>query len=498
MILLDILTQIDLQFLVIVFFGVVLGIIVGAVPGLSVTMATALIVSISFAWPVKNALALIMGVYVSGVYAGAISAILINIPGAPASVATTLDGYPMARRGEASQALWTALIHSFIGSVVGLIILTIVARPITKFALAFSPIDYFLLAVFGLTTVGSLTSKSFVKGIIAGVLGIIISLVGMDPIMGTSRFTFGILNLKGGIPLISTLIGLFGFSEVLFNIGHQTFASIATKAGQVSIDFKTTIRYLPLSLKSALIGAFIGALPGAGGPIASLISYDQARRTTRSPSRPFGTGAVEGIVASEAANNGCIGGALIPMLTLAIPGDAVTAVILAAFYVHGLRPGPLLFRETPQLFHIILAGGFLASVLMFIVGVTLVPQFSKLVLIPRKILIPLVAVLCVIGAYAVHFSLFEVIVMLIFGFIGFIMRERDYSVAPMVIGLVLGEMMDSNFRRAASLLPAGDNLFYFIFSQPISFVLFILIVFSILMSIPAIKVISGKLLKRGK
>ncbi|MFA6657821.1 MAG: tripartite tricarboxylate transporter permease, partial [Mesotoga sp.] len=345
----QILAAIDLRFIFLVFVGAFAGLIVGAMPGLSVTMATAILVSVTFTWAVNDAMALMMGVYVVGVFSGAISAILINIPGAPGSVATTLDGFPMTMKGQAKKALRVATFYSFFGTMFGLIMLALLAKPVTKIALQFSPMDYFLLALFGLTTVGSLTSKNFLKGLISAALGVIISLIGIDPIMGTPRFTFGSMRLQAGISLIAALIGLFGFSEILIQIGQRSLEPIAGKLGKEKVSFRELMRHIPLSIQASLIGTFIGALPGTGGPVAALIAYDQAKKTVRKPEVPFGEGAVEGIVASESANNACIGGALIPMLTLAVPGDAVTAVLLSAMYVHGLRPGPLLFTQTPDL-----------------------------------------------------------------------------------------------------------------------------------------------------
>lgn len=481
-----VLAQLDLQFFLMVLAGSTAGLLVGAIPGLSVTMATAILVSITYGWPMKTALALIMGVYVSGVFGGAVSAILINIPGAPSSIATTLDGFPMAQKGEASKALWAATSQSFVGTLIGLLILALVAKPMTRIALAFTPTDYFLLAVFGLTTVGSLTSKSFTKGLISAVFGVLVSMVGIDPIMGTPRFTFGSTQLMGGIGLVAALIGLFGFAEVLTQIGQRNLTAISATAGRMKVDFRETFRHFPLSFRASIIGTFIGALPGVGGPVASLLAYDHARKTVKKPSRPFGEGAVEGIVASESANNACIGGALIPMLTLAIPGDAVTAVILSAFYVHGLRPGPLLFTETPDLFYTILAGGFVGAFVMLLLGIVFSPLLCKVVLVPKRILLPVVAVLCVIGSYAVNASMFDVLVMLIFGLLGFAMRERGYAVAPMVLGIVLGPLMDSNFRRAVSLASSGDNMLVSMFAHPITLVLLALIVISVLSGIPAV------------
>jgi len=461
----------SLKFFALVFLGSLLGLVVGALPGLTVTMATALLVSITMPWPMVDALALIMGVYVVGVYAGAISAVLINIPGAPSSVATTLDGFPLARQGKAKTALYAAAIHSFIGSVVGLAVLLTTAKPITKLALSFTPFDYFLFALFGLTMVGSLTSKSFLKGLVSAFIGILLGLVGMDPIFGVGRFTFGSTNLLGGVNLVPALIGLFGFSEVLTQISQRSFGTIAEKLTGERVNLREILRHWRLSIQSALIGTLIGALPGVGGPIAALMAYDAAKRTVKNPSKPFGEGAIEGVVASESANNACIGGALIPMLTMAIPGDAVTAVMLAAFYVHGLRPGPTLFVQTPELFYAVVIGGFMGAFCVLLLAVSLAPLLARVVTVPKNMLLPPVSVLCLVGAYAVNNSLFDTGLMVLFGVLGFVMRIRDYSVAPMVLGLVLGNMMDFNFRKAIALAQTSDSFLMALFGRPITLVL---------------------------
>lgn len=491
-----IIAQIDFVFVSLVFAGSVAGLFVGAIPGLSVTMATALLVSITFTWSVKNALAVILGVFVSGVYAGAVSAILINIPGAPSSVVTTFDGYPMARRGEAGLALWAATFHSFVGSVFGFLVLMFVAKPMTDFALTFTAMDYFLLALFGLTTIGTLTAKNYVKGGICAIAGLLLSMVGIDPFSGAVRYAFGISDLQGGISLIAALIGLFGFAEVLDQVARGTMEAIAGKAGRVKFSVRQMMAYMPLSIRASIIGTFIGALPGAGGPVASIIAYDHARKTVKNPSRPFGEGAIEGVIASEAANNACIGGALIPMLTLAVPGDAVTAVMLAAFYVHGLQPGPLLFVRTPELFATVLAGGFIACFALLLLGVTVVPRMAGVVLIPKKILLPVVTVLCVVGTYAVNSSMFDVTLMFIFGLAGFMMRTRGYPPAPLVLGLVLGEMMDSNLRRAINMAMAGDSMFIELFGRPSSIILSALVIISIGAAIPSVKARMGAAARR--
>lgn len=476
----DMFSIIDFNFILLVFIGSIAGLFVGAMPGLSVTMATALLVSVTFTWEVNNAMALIMGVFTVGVYSGAVTAILINIPGAPSSVATTLDGYPMAKKGEPLLALKTAAYYSFLGTVIGFVVLALSAKQISKLALSFTPIDYFLLALFGLTTVGSLTAKDFNKGMISAFIGVFISTIGMDPIMGIGRFTYGSVNLQRGVSIIPALIGLFGFSQILYEIYIGSGKKERISISKSKVKLKGIFSHWALGIRSAIMGVLIGALPGAGGPVAALLAYDQAKKTTKNPKTPFGEGAIEGLVASESANNAVIGGSLIPMLTLAVPGDAVTAVILSAFYVHGLRPGPLLFTETPEMFSVILAGGFIGSIMILVLGLTVAPLLSKVASIKPRHLFPIVAVLCIIGAYAASTNSFDILLMLIFGILGFVMRKRNYPVAPIVLGLVLGVIMDSNFRRAMSLIQTSENVIGDLFFKPITIVLLIVLIFSVL------------------
>lgn len=477
----------DIRFILLCLAGSVAGLFVGAIPGLSVSMATALLVSITYTWSTNDALATIMGVYVVGVFSGALSAILINIPGAPSSVVTTLDGYPMAKRGEAFKALSYATFYSFVGSLFGMLLLGFLAQPITDIALKFQPMDYFLLALFGLATVGGLTAKSFSKGLISALIGIFLALIGLDSVVGTPRLTFGIQNLKAGVSVVPALVGLFGFSEVL------TVVAEGLVDGEVSGMKKQTIRLRELlkefwhSLYYCTIGALVGALPGAGGPVASFLAYGEAKRIVKKPSRPFGEGAYEGIVASESSNNACIGGALIPMLTLAIPGDAVTAIILSVFYIHGLQPGPTFMKTSLDSFYAIMAGGLMGCVFLLLLGYLVAPRVSKIINVPKRILLPIVTVLCVIGAYAYNNRMFDVGMMFFFGILGFILRRRGFSVAPVTLGLVLGGMMDSNFRRAVSLASTTARPLVSLFWRPITMILLVLTILTIVTNLPAVK-----------
>ena len=477
----------DPRFILYVLIGSVAGLFVGAIPGLSVSMATALLVSITYTWQTSDALATIMGVYVVGVFSGAISAILINIPGAPSSVVTTLDGYPMARRGEAWKALKYATVYSFVGSMFGLVVMAALAKPITNLALKFQPMDYFLLAFFGLCTVGGLTSKSFSKGLFSALIGIFFSLIGMDSVMGTPRLTFGIQNLKAGIPTVPALVGLFGFAEVLSAVYQGIQDGSVSDIQQENVPMRTILKEFPRSLYYCLIGTLVGALPGAGGPVASFLAYGQAKKITKHPSRPFGDGAYEGLVASESANNACIGGAMIPMLTLAVPGDAVTAIILSVFYIHGLQPGPTFLKIGAGHFYEILAGGLIGCVFLLVLGLLVAPRISKVINIPKRIMMPIVAVLCVIGAYACNRRIFDVGLMIFFGVLGFVLRRRQFSTAPVTLGLVLGGMMDSNFRRAVSLASTSETPLKTMFWRPITMVLLALTLITLLGNMPMIK-----------
>ena len=483
----NILSVIDLQFILYVGLGAVLGLFVGAMPGLSAVTGVALVVSISYTWPTNQALAMIMGVYVLSCFAGAITAILMNIPGAPAAVATALDGYPLAKKGEAKKAILTAVLYSTLGSIAGLIALVLVAKPMSRIALNFSPMDYFLLSVFGLATVGSIASKDFIKGLMCAIIGVIISCVGIDPIMGIPRFTFGIQQLIVGIPTIPALIGLFGFSEILEQLSIDTSKTQILRIEKQKVDIISLMSNWFLGLRSSIIGILVGILPGAGAPVASLLAYGQAKKTVKQPSAPFGDGAIEGICASESANNAVIGGALIPMLALGIPGDSVTMIILSVFLIHGLVPGPLLFTESPQLFAVIVAGGLLGCVFLLILGYSTAPLMAKVVQIPRKLLFPIILVLCSVGAYANNNSTYEIAIMIIFGVIGYYMKRNGYSPAAMVLGMVLGPLMDNNFRRAVSLAIGSDTPLADMFFHPITIILIFLILISLLSNSKTIK-----------
>lgn len=480
-----------LKVIFLIAIGTVSGILVGAIPGLTVTMATAILVSFTYGWSLLEALALIMGIFVGGVYGGCQSAILVNIPGAPAAISTSFDGFPLSQKGEAGRAIGIATSQSFLGGLIGTLVLALLAPPISHFALRFGSIEYFLLGLFGLTTISRLASKSLIKGLISACLGIFVAMIGVDPVYGVcGRFTYGSTQLMGGVHFVAALIGLFGLSEVISQIKLAQFKAIIPKAVGVMPRWSDMKRYFSLTIRSSFIGVFIGALPGVGGDIASLVAYDNAKRTVKHPTRPFGEGAYEGVVAPETANNACVGGALIPALTLGIPGDAVTALILASFFLHGLRPGPLVMVHDPGHFWQIVVMSVIANIFMLIFGLSLTKVFAYVVAIPKNILMPIIVVLCVIGSYAIEGNIFHVWAMVVLGVLGWMMRSYDFSVGAMVLGIILGPIIDQNFRRA--LVLSEGNIIGAIIKRPISFVLLILILLLILSEIPMVRKIWSK------
>ena len=388
------------------------GIYVGAIPGLSVTMAVSILISFTFSWNVNDALALMAGVYVGGVYGGSRSAVLLNIPGAPAAVATGFDGYPLAKLGEAGIAIGLSTTASVIGGFMGVIVLALAAPIISEYSLMFAPRDYFLLAIMGILLVGSLSGESLAKGVFAGALGVFLSMVGMDSFTGQGRFTFGSVQLMSGIHYVAIMIGLFGVSEALVQLHELTIKPIKQNVKKIIPSWRLLFKHLPLIIRTALIGIGVGALPGTGGDIAALLAYGHARRSIKNPTRPFGQGAYEGVIGPETANNAAIGGAYIPMLTLGIPGDAVTAVLIGALYIHGLKPGPMLMIETPHLFWFTVGSLALANIFLLFFGITGIRVFAKLVEIPKGLLLPIIIIITVVGTYAINNSINDVYWML--------------------------------------------------------------------------------------
>lgn len=468
----------DVSLLFMVAIGTLAGIYIGAIPGLSVTMAASILISFTFKWDVNDALALIAGIFLGGVYGGSRSAILLNIPGAPSAIATAIDGYPLAKRGEAGEAIGVSTVMSVLGGFIGILALAVAAPAISSFALLFAPRDYLLLAVLGILLVGSLSGDSLAKGVFAGALGVLIGMVGLDPLTAEGRFTFGTLTLMGGIPYVAAMIGFFGVAEVLYQMRDIDLPAIKQKVGRILPSWSIVKRFIPLSLRTSAIGVIIGALPGTGGDIAALMAYDHAKRTVKEPSRPFGEGAYEGLVAPESANNAAVGGAYIPMLTLGIPGDAVTAVIIGALYIHGLKPGPLLMVETPHLFWFTVGSLTLANIFLLVFGLTGIRIFSKVMECPKGILLPLILVLSAVGTYAIQNNPVDIYWMLGFGILGYFMKVYGFQVGPVILGVILGPLMDVSYRRA--MISARDDVGTFLvefLTSPLSLALTLFLAF---------------------
>ena len=486
------------ELLLLVGVGTFAGVYVGAIPGLSVTMAVSILISFTFSWDVYPAISLMIGIYMGGVYGGSRTAILLNIPGAPSAIATALDGYPMAKRGEAGTAIGVTTVMSFIGGFIGIIVLALAAPFVSDFALRFQPRDYMLLAILGILLVGSLSQGSLVKGIFAGALGIAIGAVGRDPLTFAERFTFDFKLLEGGISFIAVMIGLFGVSEALLQLHHVDKASVRQKISRIVPSLATVKKHLPLSLQTSTIGVIIGALPGTGGDIAALMAYDHAKRVTKNPERPFGDGAMEGLVAPETANNAAVGGAFIPMMTLGIPGDAVTAIMIGALFIHGLNPGPMLMIDKPDMFWFIVGALVMANFFMLLFGLTGIRLFVKIVEMPRSVLIPVIMLLSIVGAYAVNNSITDVYWMLAFGVFGYFMRHYGYPLGPVILGVILSRLLDDNWRRA--IISEQENLGQFfagIFSSPLSFVLFAAVILIFVSQTPVWASAKTRMFSRG-
>ena len=445
-----------------------LGIIVGMLPGLTATMGVALMTTLTFHMEPSNAVLILVCMYVGAIYGGSRSAILLNIPGTPANAATAVDGHPLALQGLAGKAIGIATTGSFLGSVIGLFMLAFFTPLIGEFALNFKSFEFFWLAVFGVVICGNLTApKDPLKGWIAGFLGLFIATIGMEPNHAYPRFSFGSVEISGGIHLIPAMVGAFGFAEIITVMKQPQAELVETKLDRILPRIKDITKYWKTIIRSGLVGTFVGAVPGVGEDIAAWTSYDLAKNSSKEADL-FGKGSIEGLIASETGNNAAVAGAMIPVLSLAIPGSAPAAVLLAAMFIHGVRPGPLIMIEFPNFVYQVVAMVLLATIAMFILGLSMVRPLVKVLAIPRQKLMPVVFVLCVIGSYAIQARLFDVGVMILFGIIGYIMREMDYPIAPLVLGIILGKILDKNLIRALIISEADITFF---FASPICIII---------------------------
>ncbi|AEV28390.1 hypothetical protein SpiGrapes_0539 [Sphaerochaeta pleomorpha str. Grapes] len=460
----------------VMFLGVVIGIIFGSIPGLTSTMGVALCLPLTFGMSPLNGIALLIALYVGGTSGGLISAILLKIPGTPSSVATTFDGGPMADRGEASKALGVGIFYSFLGTIFSIAALWFIAPSLAKIALKFGPYEYFAICLFALTTIVGMVGDNILKGLSSALLGITFSLAGIASIGGAARFTFGIDDMENGFALLPVLIGLFAVSEI-FTIAATGLKKeknniVDCKMKGFGFSFKEFKEQFVNMLRSAILGVGIGILPGIGGATSNIVAYSVAKQQSKHPEK-FGTGCIDGIIACETSNNASIGGALIPLLTLGIPGDTVTAMILGGLTLHGIQPGPLLFKTSGVLVYGIFTAFLVSTFIMLIVEYGGLRVFVKILSVPKYILLPIIMIFCIVGTFGTNHRIFDVWTALIFGVIGYFLSRNKFPQAPIILGFVLGPIIEENLLRG---MQYSSNNFFIFFTSPIAAVFLVLTV----------------------
>ncbi len=465
----------QVKFLVPLFIGSLIGVVGGALPGITITMTVIVVLPFTFGLEPLQGLACMIGVYVGGETGGLITSCLLGIPGKPSAVATTFDGFPMARNGEPGRALWLGIWASIFGGLMGAVVLVAATGPLAAFALQFGPWEYFALFILALSMVAGLVESSLLKGLLAGALGCVVTILGNDPVMGQPRLALGISWLEGGVPFLPVLIGVFAFAQIMGELERSGFSSVSEKA---NASVKLAVSHLKvlgeilsrpaLLLWSSFIGLVIGVLPAIGGSAANMLAYDQAKKFSQHPEK-FGTGVPEGIIASEASNNANVAGSLVTIMAFGIPGDAVTAVMLGALTIHGIQSGPLFISQNPTLAYGMFAAYLLAHPIVLILLFLGVRWIMRIVVVPKSILYPVVLVLCVVGAYALGNSMATVYVLLVSGVLGYLMVKFGYPLAPFILGVILGDQIEINLVRS---LMTDSNLWLFL-TRPISGVLLV-------------------------
>ena len=460
------------------FVGVFIGTLIGVLPGIGPVGAMSLLLPTTFKTTPEAAIIMLAGIYYGAMYGGSTTSILVNIPGEAASVVTCLDGYQMARQGRAGPALGIAAFGSFIAGTLSILGLMLVAPPLSRFALKFGPPEYFTLMVLGLTVLIYLAHGSMPKALIMATFGIVLGLIGMDSINARPRLTFDRMELMDGVGLVPIVMGLFGISEVLLNIEQKIRRDI----------FQTKIKGLLPTAKDwrdsagpiargSVLGFFLGILPGGGAVISSFISYAVEKRVSKHPER-FGKGAIEGVAAPEAANNAATGGAFIPLMTMGIPPNVIMAMLLGAFMIHGVQPGPLMMKQNPGLFWGVIASMYIGNGMLLVLNLPLIGMWVKVLKVPYRILFPLILLFCLIGVYSVSNAVFDIYIMVVFGIVGYLMKKFDYEGAPLVLAFVLGPLLENNLRKSL-IMSQGDFSIFFI--RPLSAIC-LLIAFFLLVS----------------
>ena len=476
-------------------WATLLGIIVGSLPGLTATMGVALMTTLTYSLDSTAAILVLICMYVGAIYGGSRSAILLNIPGTPANAATALDGYPLARRGEAGRAMGIATAGSVLGSFVGMILLATIAPVLAEAALRFQSYEFFWLAIFGVVISGRLTALDDpLKGWVAGFLGLLVAMVGQESIYSYPRFAYGSTDLAGGFGLLPVLVGLFGFAEVLTVMKQPVAAVVRLSTDSVIPKIREVLAYWQTILRSGVTGTLMGLIPGVGEDMGAWVSYALARGASKHKEE-YGKGSIEGLMSAEAGNNAAVPGALIPVLTLAVPGSAPAAVLLAALFIHGIRPGPLIMIEAPSFVYEVTAMVFLATVAILIFGLLLTRPLLTVLRIPPSRLMPIILVLCTVGSFAIASRLFDVWVMLAFGVFGYVLRIFGFPMAPLILGVVLGPILDSNLRRG--LVLSDGSLLPFL-TRPISVALWGTILLTVLLGVPAVQRFLARIFGRGR
>ncbi len=459
------------------FLGVLLGIVFGALPGLTATMTIAVFIPFTFGLSPVVSFAFLLGLYTGAVYGGSISAILINIPGTPSAIATSLDGYPLCQQGRAGEAIGIATIASGLGGLFSVIVLCVSAPLIASIALKFSAEEYVGITLIGLSIIAIISPGSTIKGLMAGVLGLILGIVGLDPISSYPRLIFGQAELLDGLDSIPVMIGVYGLAEMLNQVSQLKYKKVVPqKLHKITPPLSEVKRLLPTIFRSSIIGTLIGSIPAAGGSIASLVAYGNEKKFSKNKEL-LGTGIIDGVAAPEAANNASTGGALIPMMTLGIPGDPMTAVLMGGLIIQGLRPGPILFQQQMPFVSSIFISLLLSVCFMVIIGLAGARIFSKLITVRKNFLIPAILVFCLVGSYAINNSLFDVGVLIVAGVVGFALKQAKFSVAPLILGMILGPLFESNLRRSLVLSNGDWSTFV---TRPISLFFLILVCFILL------------------
>ena len=453
------------------FAGVLLGTVIGVLPGLGSAATIALLLPLTYKIPTTSAIIMLAGIWYGSMYGGSTTSILLRVPGESAAVMTCLDGFEMARRGRAGAALGIAAIGSFVAGILGLVGLILLAPPLAEFALDFGPPEYFALTLLGLTLVSFLGSGSVPKSLAMAALGLLLGTVGLDPVRSQARFTFGTLSLQSGIDLIPMVMGLFGMSQVLHLVDRQPKAEEIAKTPSKFLELLPNRREWRDSIgaigRGSLIGFLVGILPGAGGTISSYVAYAVEKRRSPHPER-FGHGAIEGVAAPESANNAATASGFIPLLTLGLPANVVMALMLGAFMLHGITPGPTLVTEKPDMFWGVITSMFIGNLMLLVLNLPLISLFAKMTRVPTAYLVPVIVLACIIGAYGVNNNPFDVFVMLGFGVFGYYIERSGFSLAPLVLAFVLGPIMETALRQSL-ILSQGE--FEFFVTRPLSAVL---------------------------